>query len=87
MPNYNFTKAKANAKKIGYTVKPSKNPKKKLDVFNKDGKKVASIGDASMVDFTKHRDEKRRRLFKARFERYRHKKGTPAYFADRILWD
>lgn len=87
MANYNLTRAKANAKKIGYTVKPSKNPKKKLDVFNKDGKKVASIGDATREDFTKHRDQQRRKAFKSRFERFRHKKGTPAFFSDRILWD
>ena len=86
MANYNLTKAKANAKKIGYTVKPSTNPKKKLDVF-KDGKKINSIGDPTREDYTKHKDEKRRRLFKARFERYRHKKGSGAYLADKILWD
>ena len=87
MANYNLTRAKANAKKIGYTVKPSKNLKKKLDVFNKDGKKVASIGDATREDFTKHRDQQRRKAFKSRFERFRHKKGTPAYLVDKILWD
>lgn len=87
MANYNLTRAKANAKKIGLTVKPSTNPKKKLDVFNKDGKKIKSIGDPTREDFTKHRDEKRRKAFKARFERYRHKKMSGAYLADKILWD
>lgn len=86
MRNYNLTRAKANAKKIGYTVKPSTNPKKKLDVF-KDGKKINSIGDPTREDYTKHRDEKRRRLFKARFQRYRLKKGSGAYLSDKILWD
>lgn len=44
MRNYNLAKAKANAKKLNLTVKPSSNPKKKLDVFQ-DGKKINSIGD------------------------------------------
>lgn len=85
--NYNLSRAKANAKRIGVTVRPSKNPKKKLDVFDKTGKKVASIGDSSMADFTKHRDEKKRKAFQSRFERFRHKKGTPAYYSSNILWN
>ena len=86
MANYNLTKAKANAKKLGLTVRPSTNVKKKLDVF-KDGKKINSIGDPTREDYTKHRDEKRRKAFKSRFERYRHKKGSGAWLSDNILWN
>ena len=32
-----------NAKKLGVIIKPSTNPKKKIDVYDKNGKKIASI--------------------------------------------
>jgi len=87
MLNYNLKRARANAKKIGYTVKPSTNPRKKLDVFDKANKKINSIGSPEYADFTKTGDEKRRASFKARFERFRHRKGSGAYLADQILWN
>jgi len=86
MANYVMSRVKANARKIGVTVKPSTRKGKKIDVFRKD-KKVASIGDASMADFTKHRDEQRRKNFKSRFQKQRTKVGTPAYFSDQLLWN
>ena len=86
MANYVMSRVKANARKIGVTVKASTRKNKKIDVFKGD-KKVASIGDPNMADFTKHRDEKRRKAFKARFQRLRTKVGTPAYYSDRLLWN
>ena len=44
MPQTNLAKARANAKKVGVTVKPSTQKGKTLDVY-KGGAKVASIGD------------------------------------------
>ena len=44
MPQTILSKARANAAKIGVTIKPSTRKNKKIDVF-KDNKKVASIGD------------------------------------------
>ena len=42
---YNITEyTKQKAKDLGVIVKPSTNKKKKIDVFNKDGKKIVSIG-------------------------------------------
>ena len=81
-----MSRVKANARKIGVTVKPSTRKGKKIDVFRGE-KKLASIGDASMADFTKHRDEQRRKNFKSRFQKQRVKVGTPAYFSDRLLWN
>jgi|TARA_R100000479_G_scaffold144912_1_gene80328 hypothetical protein len=86
MANYVMSRVKANARKIGVTVKPSTRKGKKIDVFKGD-KKVASVGDATMQDFTKHRDEQRRRNFKSRFQKQRTKVGTPAYYADKLLWN
>ena len=85
MPQTNLTKAKARAKMLRVEVKPSTRKNKKLDVF-KNGQRVASIGDRRYSDFLQHGDEERRKLYKARHEPYRHKKGTPSYFADKILW-
>lgn len=85
MVGYDLKKAEKNAAKIGVTVKPSTRKEKKLDVF-KDGKKVASIGAKGYDDYTKHRDKKRKKLYKKRHEKYRHKKGTASYYADKILW-
>ena len=79
------------AKKLGVSIKPSTNPKKKLDVF-KDGKKVVSIGASGYGDFPSYLEKdkevalERRRLYKKRHEKYRNIKGTPSFYADKILW-
>jgi len=80
------------AKKLGVTVKPSTNNTKKIDVFKR-GEKVASVGAKGMNDFPtymKNRGLKyaktRRKLYKIRHERDRHERGTPGYYADKLLW-
>ena len=86
MPRYNIIRAQRNAKKIGVVVKPSTRKGKKVDVFSKDGKKLASIGDVNYYDFTITRDKKRQAAYQARFAKTRNKVGTPSYYADKILW-
>ena len=81
-----FQKAQRKARKIGVRVKPSTRKFKKLDVFNKEGKKLASIGDVRYSDFNIHKSKDRRKRYKARHQKYRNRVGTPSYFADRILW-
>ena len=86
----NYTKEQA--KKLGVIVKPSTNPKKKLDVF-KDGVKVASCGDIDYDDYPtylekygkKYADE-RRRLYKLRHNNDRNKEGSSGFYADKLLW-
>ena len=80
------------AKKIGVIVKPSTNPKKKIDVF-KGGEKVASIGAIGFSDFPHYLKEKgkavaeeRRRLYKIRHKKDAEKKGTPGWFSSNLLW-
>jgi len=85
MPTFNMTKAKANASKIGVTVKKSTRAGKKLDVYKGD-KKVASIGDNKYYDFTIHGDEQRRKNYLSRHGKTRVKVGTPSYYAWKILW-
>lgn len=81
----NLEKARANARKLGVTVRPSTVKGKKLDVFKGD-RKVASIGAVGYEDYTTHNDDERKRRYKQRHEKYRHNKGTPSYYADKILW-
>lgn len=83
----------AQASKLGVTIKPSSVKGKKIDVFNRKGEKVASIGALGMGDYPTFKStkgseyaEKRRKAYKARHEKNRHKRGSNGYYADKILW-
>lgn len=85
-----YTKTKA--RKMGLDVKPSENPKKKLDVF-RDGKKIASVGARGYLDYPTYLKKfgsvvarNRRKAYKIRHAKDRKRKGTPGYFADQLLW-
>ena len=86
----NYTKQKA--RQLGVQVRPSKNKKKKLDVY-KNGKKIASVGAVGYGDYptfmkTRGRTyaQKRRREYKRRHHKDRFKKNTNGYYADQLLW-
>jgi len=91
---YTITKyTRDKAKKLGVIIKPSSVKGKKIDVFNKKGEKLASIGALGMGDYPTFMREKgkdyanvRRRLYKDRHEKDRHKRGTAGYYADQLLW-
>ena len=78
------------AKKLGVTIAPSKNPRKKIDVF-RDGKYICAIGDVNYNDYPTYLEkdkelaENRRRLY-----HMRHKKdnvpNTRGHYALNILW-
>jgi hypothetical protein len=87
------TYSRDQARKLGVTIKVSKNPQKKLDVFSrKTGEKLAEIGAAGMGDYPTFRaidgelGKWKRRHYKMRHEKDRHVKGTAGYYADKILW-
>ena len=80
------------AKKFGVTVKVSKNPLKKIDVF-KDNNKIASIGQRGAKDYGIYLIEKgekyaneRRRLYRIRHAGKGSKVGSPGYWAWHLLW-
>jgi len=84
---------KAQAKKHNVIVKPSSVQGKKIDVFNKKGEKLASVGALGYGDYPTFKREKgvdyaneRRRLYKERHEKDRHERGTAGYWADKLLW-
>ena len=88
---------RARAKKLGVTVKLSTRKFKKLDVF-KNGEKVASVGDVRYKDYPTYLAEersgkhpkgyadKRRKAYKTRHKSDRHRRGTPGWYADQLLW-
>ncbi len=83
--------SKQKASQLGVQIKPSSNPKKKLDVF-KNKNKIASIGDINSKDYptylkeNKALSDERRRLYKLRHQKDRKVIGSNGYYADRILW-
>jgi hypothetical protein len=84
-----YTKSKA--KRMGVEVRPSSRKAKKIDVF-KNGKKVASVGALGYDDFTTYskknsvKAKERRRLYHIRHKRDSAKKGSPGYYAAKLLW-
>jgi hypothetical protein len=79
------------AKKFGVTLKVSKDPSKKLDVF-KNGVKIASIGAKGYKDYGMYLIEKgenyaneRRRLYRIRHQSDISKGGN-GLWALRLLW-
>jgi len=82
------------AKKFGVSLKVSKDPLKKLDVF-KNGVKIASIGARGYKDYGMYLAEKgekyaneRRRLYRIRHAGEGRKVGvgSPGYYAWHLLW-
>ena len=81
------------ARRHNVIVKHSDNKKKKLDVYNKQGKKIASIGALGYGDYPTFIQKygleyanKRRKAYKFRHESDRHTPGTNGWYADKLLW-
>jgi len=86
-----YTKAKA--KQLNVIVKPSTRKGKKLDVYNKKGEYLASVGAEGYLDYATYKKyfgkeiaEQKRKLYKKRHNKDRKVKYTPGYFADQLLW-
>ena len=84
-----YTRKRARA--LGVDVRPSTRKGKKIDIF-KNGKKVASVGALGYSDFTtysrksKSKANERRRLYHIRHKKDSAKKGSPGYYAAKLLW-
>ena len=92
MSSYKIKKYSYNqAKKLGVTIKPSMNPKKKIDVF-KDDAYLFSIGDVNYNDYATYLEtqgeefaNKRRNLYHRRHKRD-NVPNTKGYYSLRLLW-
>ena len=92
--SYNITShTLTQAKKLNVVVKPSTLKGKKIDVFNKEGDKLASVGALGYGDYgtflrTKGKAfaDTRRRLYKIRHQKDRTVRGSRGYYADKLLW-
>ena len=76
------------AKKLNVIIKPSTNPKKKIDVFKND-KRIASIGGIGYSDYPHYIREQGKEYADKRRSLYhqRHKStGIGEYYSKRILW-
>ena len=78
-----YKRALKKAHKIGVTIEPARNHRKKLDVF-KNGKLKASIGNSSYPDFNWTQNVRQRAAY------YANKGNAPKYtvewYAAKILW-
>ena len=81
------------AEELGVQIVPSKNPKKKIDVYDYYGKFICSIGDRKYGDYFtylakygKLYADERRRLYHIRHSKEAGKIGTAGWFALNILW-
>lgn len=98
MANYKIsTYTRRQARALGVTVKPSDRKGKKIAVY-KNGEKVADVGALGYCDFPCWRQRERtgevpkgtadarRRAYKARHNNNRKQKGSPGWWADKLLW-
>jgi len=81
------------AKRLGVTIKPSTVSGKKIDVFDKSGKKICSCGAIGYSDYPTYLQNDgikvadiHRKAYKVRHEADRKVKGSAGYYADQILW-
>lgn len=81
------------ARKIGVIIEPSKNKKYKIDVFNKKGDYITSIGAIGYSDYPtymkthgKEYADNRRRLYKIRHNHDRSVYHSRGWYSDHLLW-
>jgi len=86
------TKQHSIAKKLGVKIIPSKNKKKKIDIY-KNGKFVTSVGASDYSDYfiylnthDKEFAKDRRRLYDLR-TKSKSVLGSPTWYARHLLWD
>jgi Mn-dependent DtxR family transcriptional regulator len=77
--------SKQQAKKLGVELRPSSNPKKKIDVY-KGGKKLASIGDINYQDYGMYLQTKGKAYADERRRLYRIRHKGENNFSLKILW-
>lgn len=80
------------AKKLNVLIFPSRRSMKKIDVYDYDMNYICSIGARGYSDYPSIKEtnprlaEEKRRLYHARHQKDESVKGTPGYYASRLLW-
>jgi len=81
------------AKRLGVGIKPSTKGNYKIDVFDKDGEYITSIGDKRYKDFVVYAEEDGYEVAERRRDLYhkRHRKDSQApnsrgFYSANILW-
>jgi len=81
------------AQKLGLIIIPSQIKNYKIDIYDLDENYITSIGSLPYSDYPSYIEsdgkayaDRRRELYKKRFEKTRHIVGTRSWFADQILW-
>ena len=84
---------KAIARRLKVIVKPSTRKVKKLDVYDRQGNYITSVGAKGYLDYPSYRKlygktvaDQRRKLYKSRHRADRKIKYSAGYFADQLLW-
>jgi len=84
---------KAQARKINVVIKPSIKKGKKIDVFDKKGNFIVSIGASNYLDYPTYKmyfgnqiANERKRLYKIRHKKDRLVKYSAGWYADKLLW-
>jgi hypothetical protein len=87
----NYTLRKAKQQDV--SVRPSNDLHKKIDVFDRSGRKVASVGARGMMDYPSYIEKKgktyankRRRLYYIRHKKDGKTKNTNGWWAKKLLW-
>jgi len=81
------------AKELNIIVKPSNNPKYKIDIFNKDEKYLFSGGASGYSDYPHYMKtngklyaDERRRLYNIRHKKDIEQPYTKGWFISKLLW-
>jgi hypothetical protein len=83
-----------NANKLNVSVKPSKNKKYKLEVYDNNGLFLFHVGANGYGDYSTYLKEngmsyanERQRLYKIRHAKDLKVKGSKGYYANKLLWE
>jgi len=86
---YTFAKART----LNVIVKPSTRKGKKIDVFDKRGNYITSVGAKGYMDYPSYRRfygrkyaDQRRKLYKIRHSQDRMVTSSAGWYADKLLW-
>jgi hypothetical protein len=85
---YSFNKAK----ELGVVIKPSKNPKHKIDIYH-NGEFITSGGDINYQDYPHYIEDKglayantRRHLYRIRHKKEIDNEGSRGWLINYLLW-